>query len=244
MTPPGAKEKTSGPQPDTGLRPSPACGPQASPWIARFAHLVPPGAPVLDVACGQGRHSLFFLERGHKVTAVDIDISGMAALSGRPDLELVQADLEGPGGAAALGGMSGAQSAPGGAAAIAVISGAPRVLGTQGVQGAPGSVWPFGGRRFSAVVVVNYLWRPLFLDLIAAVAPGGVLLYDTFAVGQERHGRPRNPDHLLRPGELLEAVRGKLEVRAYEFGEVGEPPMVRQSLCAVRPAETREGKSP
>lgn len=208
MTPPGAKEKTSerqpgAAQPDTGLRPSPACGPQASPWIARFAHLVPPGAPVLDVACGQGRHSLFFLERGHKVTAVDIDISGMAALSGRPDLELVQADLEGD-----------------------------------------GRSWPFSGRQFGAVVVVNYLWRPLFLDLIAAVAPGGVLLYDTFAVGQERHGRPRNPDHLLRPGELLEAVRGKLEVRAYEFGEVGEPPMVRQSLCAVRPAETREGKSP
>ena len=187
MTHPKAKEQPS------GMRPTAACGPSPSAWIARFARLVPAGAPVLDVACGGGRHSLFFLERGHNVTAVDRDISGMAAHSGRAGLELVQADLE-----------------------------------------KPGSVWPFAGRRFGAVVVVNYLWRPLFPALIEAVAPGGVLLYDTFGVGQERHGRPRNPDHLLKPGELLDAVRGKLEVRAYECGEVGEPPMVRQSICAVR----------
>jgi SAM-dependent methyltransferase len=174
----------------SGLRPTLACGPQPAAWIARFAHLVPAKSPVLDVACGQGRHSLFFLGRGHKVTAVDIDLSGMAAAAG---LELVQADLEGE-----------------------------------------GAIWPFAGRRFGAVVVVNYLWRPLFPALIEAVAPGGVLLYDTFAVGQERHGKPRNPDHLLKPGELLEAVRGRLEVRAYEFGETGEPPMVRQSICALR----------
>ena len=193
MMAPGAKGTTLQGQPEAGLRPSPACGPRPSPWIARYAHLALVGAPVLDVACGQGRHSLFFLERGHKVTAMDIDMSGIAALSGRAGLELVQADLEG--------------------------------------EGRP---WPFGGQQFGAVVVVNYLWRPLFPALIAAVAPGGVLLYDTFAVGQERFGRPRNPDHLLKPGELLEAVRGRLEVRAYECGEVGEPPAVRQSLCAVR----------
>ena len=213
MTPAGAKEKTLEGQPGdgqpeegqpVGLRPTPACGPQAAPWIARFAHLVPAGAPVLDVACGQGRHSLFFLERGHKVTAVDIDIGGMAAMRGRAGLELVQADLE------RLGG-----------------------------------IWPLGGRQFGAVVVVNYLWRPLFPLLIAAVAPGGVLLYDTFGVGQERFGRPRNPDHLLKPGELLEAARGRLEVRAYECGETSGPlPAVRQSLCAVRPTDTSGGKSP
>jgi SAM-dependent methyltransferase len=176
-----------------GLRPTAACGPSPSAWIARFAHLIPAGAPVLDVACGGGRHSLFFLERGHKVTAVDRDVAAMVALGPRAGLEVVRADLE-----------------------------------------APGSVWPFAGRLFGAVVVVNYLWRPLFPDLIAAVAPRGVLLYDTFAVGQERHGKPRNPDHLLKPGELLDAVGGKLEVRAYECGEVGDPPMVRQSICAVR----------
>ena len=94
--------------------------------------------------------------------------------------------------------------------------------------------WPFIG-SFAAVVVSNYLWRPLLPTLVASVAPGGVLLYETFAVGHERFGRPRNPDFLLRAGELLEAVRGQLEVRAYRPGEVGTPPnAVRQHLAAVR----------
>jgi len=71
-------------------------------------------------------------------------------------------------------------------------------------------------RAFDAVVVVNYLHRPLMADIVAAVAPGGLLLYETFAAGNERFGRPRNPDYLLAPGELLEAVRGRLRVLAYE----------------------------
>ena len=94
--------------------------------------------------------------------------------------------------------------------------------------------WPFGDRRFAGVVVVNYLWRPLMPLLIQAVEPGGVLIYDTFAVGQERYGRPRNPDHLLRDGELLEIVRGRLQVRAYEMGET-DGPAVRQRIAAVQP---------
>ncbi len=96
--------------------------------------------------------------------------------------------------------------------------------------------WPFAGRTFAGVVVVNYLWRPLLPAIIASVAPGGVLLYETFAVGHERFGRPRNPDFLLREGELLDAVRGELDVRAYESGPEGEPAVaVRQRMCAVRP---------
>lgn len=95
--------------------------------------------------------------------------------------------------------------------------------------------WPFPGRTFAAVVATNYLWRPLLPTLVASVAPGGVLLLETFAVGHERFGRPRNPAFLLRSGELLEAVRGQLEVREYQHGEEGEPPVaVRQRLCAVR----------
>lgn len=95
--------------------------------------------------------------------------------------------------------------------------------------------WPFMGRSFAAVVVANYLWRPLLPTLVASVAPGGVLLYETFAVGHERFGRPRNPAFLLRAGELLDAVRGQLEVREYRHGEVGSPPTaVRQHLAAVR----------
>ncbi|MCB9886842.1 MAG: class I SAM-dependent methyltransferase [Planctomycetes bacterium] len=92
--------------------------------------------------------------------------------------------------------------------------------------------WPLPGRTFAGVVVSNYLWRPLLPTIVAAVATGGVLLYETFAVGNERFGRPRNPDFLLRPGELLDAVRGELEVREYWCGEEGAA--VRQRVCAVR----------
>ena len=95
--------------------------------------------------------------------------------------------------------------------------------------------WPLPGRTFAAVVVAHYLWRPLLPTLVASVAPGGVLIYETFAVGHERFGRPRNPDFLLRAGELLEAVRGELEVRDYQHGGEGTPPFaVKQRLCAVR----------
>ena len=95
--------------------------------------------------------------------------------------------------------------------------------------------WPYSARTFAAVIVCNYLWRPLLPVIVESVAAGGVLLYETFAVGHERFSRPRNPDFLLRPGELLEAVRGHLEVREYTHGEEGQPPSaVRQRVCAVR----------
>jgi SAM-dependent methyltransferase len=97
--------------------------------------------------------------------------------------------------------------------------------------------WPFPDRRFAGVVVTNYLHRPLLAKIVAAVAPGGVLLYETFAVGNERHGRPANPDFLLREGELLEAVAGRLTVVAYEHGFSCRPrPCVRQRIAAVAAA--------
>jgi SAM-dependent methyltransferase len=84
--------------------------------------------------------------------------------------------------------------------------------------------WPLEGRVFDAVVVTNYLWRPRLADIVASVAPGGVLIYETFAVGNETVGRPSNPAFLLRPGELLEAVAG-LRVIAFEDGfEAGLAP--------------------
>jgi SAM-dependent methyltransferase len=97
--------------------------------------------------------------------------------------------------------------------------------------------WPLGGRAFAGVVVTNYLHRPLLPVIVAAVAPGGCLIYETFAVGNERLGKPSNPDFLLRPGELLEAVRGRLTVLAYENLEVTEPrPAVLQRIAATAPA--------
>lgn len=96
-----------------------------------------------------------------------------------------------------------------------------------------GSPFVLAGRRFGGVVAVNYLHRPLLPALVEAVAPGGALLYETFMVGQERVGRPRNPDFLLRPGELLEVVAGSLEVVDAEEGPSGGA--VKQRIAAVRP---------
>ena len=102
-----------------------------------------------------------------------------------------------------------------------------------------GAPWPFNPESFAAVVVTNYLYRPLMADLIAALAPGGVLIYETFARGQERFSRPRNPDHLLKAGELLDLARDHgLQVVAFEQGrKTAEPlPGIIQRLCAVKDA--------
>ena len=94
--------------------------------------------------------------------------------------------------------------------------------------------WPYAGQRFAGIVVANYLHRALFPRLLESLAPDGVLIYETFAAGNERYGRPSNPDFLLRPGELLEVVRGRLRVLAYEDVTVAEPkPACVQRLCAV-----------
>lgn len=163
-----------------------------SPWVRRFAGLVPPGGAVLDLACGSGRHARHFLERGHPVVAIDRRGAGVADLCGRPGFEFVEADLE--------------------------------------AGGRPA----FGARRFAGVVVTNYLHRPILGAVAGAVADDGVLLYETFAVGNARFGRPANPDFLLAPGELLSAVRGRLEVVAFEQGETAHPrPAAVQRICAV-----------
>ncbi|OIQ99159.1 tellurite resistance protein TehB [mine drainage metagenome] len=95
--------------------------------------------------------------------------------------------------------------------------------------------WPYGGRGFAGIVVANYLWRPLFPHLLAALDQGGVLIYETFMIGNERHGKPANPAFLLRTNELLDLVRPRLTVLAFEQGEVEQPrPAVVQRLCARR----------
>lgn len=92
--------------------------------------------------------------------------------------------------------------------------------------------WPFPGRTFDALVVTNYLWRPLWPALRASLAPGGVLIYETFAQGNETVGKPSRPDFLLRPGELLQACAG-LRVVAYEDGFLDTPARYVQRVAAV-----------
>jgi SAM-dependent methyltransferase len=95
-----------------------------------------------------------------------------------------------------------------------------------------GSPWPLGARRFGGIVVTNYLHRPLLPILVDRLEPGGVLIYETFARGHERFGKPSNPDFLLEPGELLRAVAGRLRVVAFE--DVTLPDRVVQRIAAVR----------
>jgi len=95
--------------------------------------------------------------------------------------------------------------------------------------------WPYPGRKFDAIVVTNYLHRPLLPVLVASLERGGLLVYETFAKGNERFGKPSNPVFLLSPGELLAAVSGKLHVIAYEDLTVEQPrPAAVQRLAARR----------
>jgi len=157
-----------------------------SEWVLRWAQLVERG-PVLDVACGAGRHATLFAERGFEVYALDRDDQVLPG-----SIHFVRADLE------------------------------------------DGSPWPLHGKRFAAIVVTNYLHRPLFPRLVESLEPGAVLIYETFMLGNERYGRPSNPNFLLRPGELLEAF-ATLGVVAFEQGTVERPKKAAvQRICVIR----------
>jgi SAM-dependent methyltransferase len=162
-----------------------------SAWVVRFSALVADGARVLDVACGQGRHSRWFAARGCRVVAVDRDAAALDRLASVASVTAVTADLE---------------ACP----------------------------WPFQKQKFDAVVVTNYLHRALFPNLLGALADDGVLLYETFARGNDAYGKPSNPDFLLSDGELLTVVGRSLIVVAFEQGRIAsEPPAVVQRLAAV-----------
>ena len=163
----------------------------ASSWVQRWTHLVAPGATVLDIACGLGRHMKWFAQRGHAVTGID------------RSPEAIQA------------------AATFGAAVLADIENSPWPL-MNGAQ----------ARQFDAVIVTNYLWRPLFPLIAQSVAPGGVLIYETFVQGNETVGRPSSPEFLLRPAELLAAF-GAMHIVAFEQGFLENPPRFVQRIVAV-----------
>ncbi len=104
------------------------------------------------------------------------------------------------------------------------------------IEGGP---WPFGDppqEQFAALIVTNYLWRPLLPVLFASVAPTGVLIYETFCAGNESVGKPSRPDFLLQPGELLAiAQRSGLRTIAYEDGFLTAPDRFAQRIVAVAP---------
>ena len=119
---------------------------------------------------------------------------------------------------------------------VAVDREAQRIEGVAFVQAdlENGNPWPFADRRFAAIVVTNYLHRPLFKSIADSLDAGGVLIYETFMVGNERFGRPSNPAFLLKPGELREAF-ASLRVVAFEEGEVARPkPAMTQRICAIK----------
>ena len=123
------------------------------------------------------------------------------------------------------------------------VSGLTDLAGTPGVEIIEadlenGRPWPLAGRRFDGVVVTNYLHRPILPAIVAAVRPGGALIYETFAIGNERFGRPSNPDFLLRANELIEAARDQLRIVAFEDVELGPPrPAMVQRIAALGAGE-------
>ena len=122
-------------------------------------------------------------------------------------------------------------------AGLADIAGHPGLEVLQADLEKSPAAWPLEGRRFAAVVITNYLWRALFPFIAGAVAPGGILLYETFAVGNEHLGRPASPDFLLREGELSGFFAESFEVIDYFHGPLARPrPAVIQRLCARKRA--------
>jgi len=166
---------------------------EPSPWVRRFADLIPENGVVLDLACGNGRHARYLLSRGFQLILLDRSMTAVADLEADEHVELIACDLE------------------------------------------DGQPWPLGQRTFDGVLVTNYLYRPLMKSIVSAVAPGGVLIYETFAHGNQAFGRPSNPDFLLQREELLNFAQPQLQVIAFEDIVVGAPkPAAIQHIVAVR----------
>ena len=147
-----------------------------SAWVLRFIDELPPHAKVLDVACGEGRHTSLCLLRGFDVTAVDVDVTHLEPLVGTPGLTLECRDLE-------------------------------------------AEPWPYAEEAFDAIIVTNYLYRAHFPHYWRSLKSGGLFLMETFTtVNTAIWGRPRSPEHVLQPGELLRLAPPEARICAYEEG--------------------------
>lgn len=167
-------------------------------WVQKYAALVPQG-PVLDLACGKGRHGRYFLGLGYPVTFIDKDISGVADLFSQDkspysnaNTQLIKHNLEN------------------------------------------NSPWPFHPNQFSGIVVTNYLYRPLLSQLITTLKPGGIIIYKTFAKGNEQFGKPKNPDFLLQENELRTVFNKQFQEIAFFQGQEMNPDRITQAICVQR----------
>lgn len=168
-----------------------------SEWVVRFTPLLQKNSEILDIAAGSGRHAIWLAAQGHRVTAIDRDVSSLTEnVETRRDelteIEIIEADLE------------------------------------------TGEGWPLGNRKFDGIIVTNYLHRPLFPAIAAAVKEEGLLIYETFALGNEVFGKPSNPDFLLQPGELKAVFGEPFRIVAFEEGKIDRPkPAIIQRICVA-----------
>lgn len=144
------------------------------PWVRRWAGAIDVDGPVLDLACGGGRHTAYLTLLGYPVIAIDREIDGMKAFESVPTVTLLEADVEnGP--------------------------------------------WPLEPKSLAGIVITNYLHRPHFRTYYETLKSGGLFIMETFTTkNTERFGRPRNPDHVLKPGELYRLMSPEAELVAYE----------------------------
>lgn len=171
-----------------------------SEWVRRFADLIPPKGLVLDWAAGSGRHSIYLINQGYRVHALDRNTQALAEQCAKlPNHQQESLHIK-----------------------------------TMDLEGADFPIFP---ERYDGLIVTNYLYRPFLPNLLNLLNESGVLIYETFGLGNETFGKPSNPDFLLKSHELVDWVRGDsgYQVVAFEQGQVSYPkPAVIQRICAVR----------
>jgi len=163
-------------------------------WVVTNSRYLVPNAKVLDLACGNGRHTKFLIEQGFDVTSVDINQNALNEVAKISKSRVLSADLE-------------------------------------------NGEWPFAERSFDGIVVTNYLHRPQLELITNTLTDRGLLIYETFMIGNERYGKPSNPAFLLRPNELNNIFAHSMLILKSEQGHIRFPKEATvQRVCAVKRA--------